>query len=51
MNDYVKNEWGLSALEESAQKAIDGGYVQPTPSNVPGYDPGPTIIEITILFW
>ena len=51
MNDHVKNEWGLVALKECEQKAINGGYVTPTPSNAPGYDPGQGIIKVITVFW
>jgi len=50
MNDYVKKEWGLTALEESERRAIEGGWVEPTITN-PGTEMDKTIIKVVTILW
>ena len=51
MNNNVKKEWGLTALKECDQRAIEGGYVQPTSENAPGYEEPKGFIRIVTVFW
>jgi len=51
MNNNVKNDWGLITLKECQQRAIEGGYVQPTPENAPGTKEPEGLIKIITIFW
>ena len=53
MNNFIKTEWGLVALEKCAQRAIEGGYVEPSITNPPSptSEPEKGYIKIITVLW
>jgi|GEM_PF-2186198 len=45
MNDFVKNEWGLTAVNSCEWQVIEGGYVEPSISDMNIPQNQETIIE------